>query len=310
MEGQEQSMVKIKKIIEWAKDEGYQFEFHGDEGIEISGFSSLRKYQKDTLTWINLKNSVKLGDEDRIKCAVIQKGGNVFPANYFYTENSKKLFFGILSHFFTSNSQEMAERSGTYIGKDVILGENVKIGCNCVLDGQIKVGDRTVIEHNVVLMNRVTVGSDCIIHSGTVIGQDGFGFSFDENNLPVKVPHFGGVCIGERVEIGANVTVHRGTIDDTVIRDDVKIDSLVIVAHNAIIGSGTLVVGGVAIGGSCTIGDKSYIAPHATIKNKISIGDNSFIGMGVITKKNMEDNIFIGHPDDKPRKNKDYRRFL
>lgn len=302
--------IVAKDIIEWGQREGYSFEFIGDESVAIDGFSSLINYKENSLTWINLKNPIDEKTLERIECAVVQKGVKQTPYNCFISNESKSLFFAIIKHFFSNGNDKIAERQNTYIGKDVILGLGVIIGCNCVLDGPISIGDNTIIEHNVTLINKVIIGSNCIIHSGTVVGKDGFGYSYDDNHLPHKVPHFGGVEIGDRVEVGANSVIDRGTIDNTIIGDDVKIDSHVIVAHNSNIGSGTLIVGGTTVGGSCSIGQHSYIAPHATIRNKTSIGADSFIGMGVVTNSDIDSFSFLANTNSKPQKNRNYRRFL
>ena len=199
---------------------------------------------------------------------------------------------------------------GTVVGSGVQIAENVFIGCNCTLDGLIKIGEGTVIEHNVTIMNEVEIGSDCIIHSGTVIGKDGFGYAFDKNNIPVKVPHFGGVVIGDRVEIGSNCVIDRGTIDSTIIDDDTKIDSLCIIAHNTTIGKGNLIVGCSNLGGSSTIGNNSYIGPKTCIKNQVHIGNNCFTGMGTIVYESLEDDVIIPKAGSKTIKNKNYRRFI
>lgn len=301
--------VSVSEILEWGRAEGYSPEYIGDTNIKLIGFSSLRQYKEGTLTWINLKNPVDREVLPTIHCAVIQKGVTEFPENYFVIEESKKFFFAILEHFFSGKNEGIAERKYTYIGKHVKLGRNVKIGCNCVLDGEITIGDNSVIEHNVTMINKVVIGVDCIIHSGTVIGKDGFGFSFDKNNIPQKVAHFGGVQIGNRVEIGCNCSVDRGTIDDTVIGDDVKIETLSVIAHNCEVGRGTLIVGA-AIGGSCIIGEKSYIAPKAVIKNKTSLGSNCFVGMLSIVNQDIGDNKMVIEGGKKVVGIKDYRRFL
>lgn len=302
--------MRLKEILQWAESEGFRFEFRGDENTEINGFSSLNNYKPETITW--MKNKVPENDElvRSIRCAVIQKGLNPDTGNVLISENSKELFFSILAAFFTVERDREASRIGTFIGKDVVLDEPARIGCNCVLDGRIRIGKGTVIEHNVVIMNDVTIGGDCIIHSGTVIGKDGFGFAFDKDQLPKKASHFGGVVIGDRVEIGANCTVDRGTIDSTVIGDDVKIDSLSLIAHNVRIGNGTMIIGCTSLGGSTTIGQKSYIGPHVFVKNQLSVGDNSLIGMGVIVNKSVEDDTIVASNDLKPIKAKNYRRLL
>ena len=280
-------MITAKDIINWA--DGMHFVYNGDENLVIDGFSSLNHYKTGSITWIkNLKN---VKDLQKITCAVVQEGIHPRIDNYFSAKNSKEFFFGMLQHFF-ANNKKIAERAGSYIGEGVRLDEDVIIGCNCTLDGDIKIGCGTVIEHNVTIINNVTIGENCIIHSGTVIGKDGFGYSFNDDNIPVKVQHFGGVTIGDRVEIGANCNVDRGTIDNTIIEDDVKIDSFSQIAHNVVVKKGTLIIGAM-VAGSSIIGEKSYLAPKSVIKNQCSIGNNTFIGMGVVVTKSVGDNCMV-----------------
>lgn len=303
--------IKVKDILKWARVEGYSIEYIGDQNISFCEFSSLSHYKKGSLTWINLKNPVDKEVLAAIHCAIIQKGVKTIPDNCFIAEESKRFFFSVLENFFSDKCTSLAEREHSYIGREVKLGKNVKIGCNCTLDGNITIGDNTIIEHNVTVINKVVIGHDCIIHSGAVIGKDGFGYSFDMEHIPQKVKHFGGVRIGDRVEIGCNCSIDRGTIDDTQIANDVKIDSLVIIGHNNRIEEGVIIVGCTEIGGSCEIGEKSYIAPQAVIKNKTSIGKESFIGMGVVVTEDLDAySSSVGCPVTKISRNKDYRRFL
>lgn len=302
--------VRLDEIVEWAKSEGYETELFGNSDVELSGFSSLNQYKEGSLTWINLKTPIDQTLLPKIRCAIIQKGVTKRTTNCIIAEESKKLFFAVLEHFFSDSKKGIVERKNSFVGPQVKLGEKVKIGCNCVLDGDISIGDNTIIEHNVTMINHVSVGSDCIIHSGTVIGKDGFGFSFNKDNIPQKVPHFGGVKIGDRVEIGCNCVIDRGTIDDTTIRDDVKIDNLVLIAHNATIGRGCLIVGETDLAGSSQVGDYSYIGPQVCLENKKIVGNNSFVGMGVMVHDDLDDDYCLIKPESKPIKLKNYRRFL
>lgn len=301
--------MKLSEIIYWARNKGFVFEFTGNEDELISGFSSLSHYKEDTITWIKKKMP-----EDKlvngIKCAVVSKGITADIPNCFFAENSKELFFEILKEFFSSKEEKEAIGKHTYIGTNVSICDDVTIGSNCSLDGEITIGKGTVIENNVVLMNKVTIGKNCIIHSGTVIGKDGFGFAFDKDNIPVKVPHFGGVVIGDRVEIGANCTIDRGTIDDTVIGDDVKIDNLALIAHNVIIEAGTMILGCTSLGGSVHIGSKSYIGPHVFVKNQTSVGDNTLVGMATVISEPIESDLVFAMNQKRPVKMKDYRKLL
>ncbi len=303
-------IIKLKEIKAWAAKNGYDFSFEGDEEDSINGFSSLTNYREGTITWIKKdlpKDNALLA---KIKCAVVTNGISCDIYNCFYAPNSKELFFAILDEFFSDSSYTKPIGEGTVIDENVVLADNVIIGKNCSLSGEISIGKGTIIESNVTIMNKVSIGENCIIHAGTVIGKDGFGFAFDKDNIPVKVPHFGGVSIGNRVEIGANCVIDRGTIDDTTIENDVKIDSLSLITHNAYVGSGTLIVGCASLGGSSKVGSKSYIGPHAFIKNQISVGNNSLIGMGVIVSESVEDNSIFPNNCKRPLSVKDYRRFL
>lgn len=169
--------------------------------------------------------------------------------------------------------------------------------------GNVKIGANTVIENNVSISNNVIIGAECMIHSGAVIGADGFGFAFDADGLPVKVEHFGGVIIGNRVEIGANTCIDRGTIDNTIIHSDVKIDNLVHIAHNVVLLKGAVVVAGAVICGSAQLGENSYVAPGGIVRNQLLVGDHAFVGLGaVVTKPVSEYSVVAGVPAKEIRK--------
>ena len=136
-------------------------------------------------------------------------------------------------------------------------------------------------------------GNNCFFKPGAVIGGSGFGWENDENGVPIRRPHIGGVVIGNNVEIGANSTVDRGTFDDTVIADNVKIDNLVHVAHNCDIGKNTCIVAGSVICGSVTIGENCWIGANATIMNQVTIGNNVTVGIGANVVKDVPDNSVI-----------------
>lgn len=150
----------------------------------------------------------------------------------------------------------------------------------------------------------IVIGKNCNICTTTKIGNEGFGFEPDENNIPVYFPHFMGVVIGNNVRIGSYTCIDRGNLKDTIIRDNVKIDNLVHIAHNVEINENTLVVAGVVICGSVKIGKNSFIGANSVIKEHIEIGDNVIIGMGSVVTKNVPDNeVWAGNPAKFIRKN-------
>lgn len=182
---------------------------------------------------------------------------------------------------------------GTYISNDATVDQTVRIGHNCTLDGKVVIGAGTVIENNVTIQGNVQIGKNCTIHSGAVIGCDGYGFFFGEDGKIGKVEHFGGVDIADNVEIGACACIDRGTIDNTTIGFNSKIDNLVHIAHNVRIGENVCVVAGAVVCGSAELEDQSYVAPGGIIRNQVHVGENGFVGLGAVVTGNVEDNKVV-----------------
>jgi len=179
------------------------------------------------------------------------------------------------------------------IGPFVCIGDRVRLGKRVTLHPGVVIGDDTVIGddcllyHNVTVYHSCTIGARVVIHSGTVIGSDGFGFATDENGNHVKWPHIGTVQIDDDVEIGANVTVDRGTFGKTHIMRGTKMDNLVQVGHNVKIGENSLVVAQVGIGGSATLGNNVVLGGQVAIKGHIHLDD----GVIVAAKSGVHANV-------------------
>ena len=172
------------------------------------------------------------------------------------------------------------------VGRGAMVGEGVRIGAGCVI------GEKVVIGAGSVLMARVTIYADCrigartILHSGVVIGADGFGFAPDNEHW-IKIPQNGRVVIGDDCELGANTTVDRGAIDDTVIGNGVKIDNQVQVGHNCTIGEHTVISGCVGIAGSTHIGRHVMIGGAASIIGHLDICDEAIISATTFVTKSI-----------------------
>ena len=134
----------------------------------------------------------------------------------------------------------------------------------------------------------VTLGANIYIGHNCSIGLRGFGYERDEDLTPINIPHTGKVIIGDNVSIGSNTCIDRGTISDTIIGNNTKIDNLCHIAHNVIIGNNVLIVAGAILCGSCIIEDNVWIGPGAIISNKITIGEGSYISLGSVVTKNVE----------------------
>ena len=163
-----------------------------------------------------------------------------------------------------------------YLGAGVVLGDGVQIGPGSVLDGTITVGDGSRLVARVTLVGEVSIGRRALIHPGAVLGADGFGLAPDRDGW-VKVPQIGGVRLGDDVEIGANTTIDRGAIGDTVLENGVKLDNQIQVGHNVTIGAGTAIAAQTGISGSTTIGRGCLIAGKVGIAGHIEIGDRVIV---------------------------------
>jgi UDP-3-O-[3-hydroxymyristoyl] glucosamine N-acyltransferase len=169
---------------------------------------------------------------------------------------------------------------GAYVvlGRDVRLGRNVRIGTGSVIGDGVEIGDDTQLFPNVVCYPGTVVGQRVILHAGVRIGSDGFGYVRDERSAGHrKIPHVGRCIIQDDVEIGANSTVDRGSIDDTVVGAGTKIDNLVQVGHNVRIGARCLLMAQVGIGGSTVVGDDVILAGQVGVIDHLDVGNGATV---------------------------------
>jgi UDP-3-O-[3-hydroxymyristoyl] glucosamine N-acyltransferase len=172
------------------------------------------------------------------------------------------------------------------VGRSVILGENVRIGPGAVVGDGVSIGEGGLVHANATVYRGCVIGKRVILHSGSVIGSDGFGFAKDGDDW-VKIPQIGRVVIGDDVEIGANTTVDRGALEDTIIGNQVKLDNQIQIAHNIRIGDYTAIAGCAGIAGSTKIGSRCTIGGAAMIVGHIEIGDNVHISGGALVAKDI-----------------------
>ena len=172
--------------------------------------------------------------------------------------------------------------SNAMIGDDTFVGSNTHIGSNA------KIGKNVTIHSNVYIGDDVKIGNNCEIFPGARIGTDGFGYAREENKKWLKIPQTGSVIIGNEVDVGSNTTIDRGAIDNTVIHDGVKIDNLVQIGHNCIIGENSIIAGCAGIAGSAIVGKNCMIGGAAMIKGHITIADDTIISGGTGIGKNIE----------------------
>lgn len=206
---------------------------------------------------------------------------------YSYVETIKK---------FWMNKEKSHIDKNTSISKTAIIGKEPLIKRNVVIEENVLIGNNCIIEENVIIRKNTIIGNDCVIRSNTVIGGEGFGFVKNQQ-VPYRIPHLGKVVISDNCEIGENSIVNRGTIDDTKIGENVKISTLVKIAHNVDIKNNVMIATGVQVSGSVCIAEGVWIGTNSTILNKVSIGEKAIIGVGSVVVNNVQDNSTVkGNP--------------
>lgn len=269
--------------------------FEGDGSARITGVAAIRDASGGDLTFISNPKYIKDLRTTSASAVVaapgVDTGGlTVIRADNPYFAFSRVVVMfapkkahpaGVMDGARVSPSAKVGDGATVYPGVTVEAGAS--IGAGCVLYPGVYVGDGSslgegcLIYPNVVIREGVTIGDRVIIHAGTVIGSDGFGYA-TEGGKHHKIPQIGGVVIGEDVEIGANVTIDRGALGNTVIKRGVKIDNLVMIAHNVVVGEDSIIVAQVGISGSTELGHHVVLAGQVGVVGHLKIADGVQVG--------------------------------
>ncbi|MDG2061191.1 MAG: UDP-3-O-(3-hydroxymyristoyl)glucosamine N-acyltransferase [SAR86 cluster bacterium] len=209
---------------------------------------------------------------------------------------SEELKEGISDKADIHDAAELSKSSSigpfTTIGRDSFIDDGVKVGNGCYIGRNVKIGKDSIIYPNVTIYSDSEIGEDVIIHSGTVVGSDGLGFAKEDGNW-FKIEHLGRVIIHDRVEIGSNSSLDKGSVGNTIISSDVKIDNLVHIAHNVEVGEFSAIAANSAIAGSSIIGKSCTIAGCCGVIDNISICDEVHItAMTLVTKSIKKPGIY------------------
>ncbi|MBI4436321.1 MAG: UDP-3-O-(3-hydroxymyristoyl)glucosamine N-acyltransferase [Candidatus Omnitrophica bacterium] len=287
----------------------------GDENVVVTGVCGIREAKEGDLTFVANAKYIPLMRQTRASAIITSRDVKQAPKPIIRTENPDLAFAKMISLLAPN---EITHPRGVHptaiIGKEVKLGEDVAIQPYVVIGDRAVIGDRTVLyagvfvgDHvkigadaliypHVAIRERVEIGNRVIVHSGTVIGSDGFGFS-TVKGVHVKIPQIGTVKIEDDVEIGANVTIDRARFGVTHIKQGTKIDNLVQIAHNAVIGEHSIIVAQAGISGSTVIGKGVVLAGQAGVVGHITIGDNAIIGArSGVTKSVPPNTVVLGAP--------------
>ncbi|MGZ5066633.1 MAG: UDP-3-O-(3-hydroxymyristoyl)glucosamine N-acyltransferase [Usitatibacter sp.] len=197
-------------------------------------------------------------------------------------------------HPFAQVDADASVDAGAEIGAFAVVGpfatiaKGAVVGAHSYVGAQVSIGEGTRLNPRVTIYDGCSVGARCVLHSGAVIGADGFGMAREAGRW-LKIPQVGAVRIGDDVEVGANTTIDRGALDDTVIEDGVKLDNLIQIAHNCVIGAHTVIAGCTGISGSVTVGRECMIGGGVGLVGHIAICDHVTIsGFSLITKSITE----------------------
>jgi len=267
----------------------------GDPNCVITGIGSLEHAKPGEISFLENPNLRPLLNDTGASAIILKEQYATFAnKNYLIVENPYLGYSKVSVLFNDTPKVEVGIHQTAIIGKDCEIDETASIAPLCVLGNRVKIGASVRIEAgsiigdeceigadsrlcaNVTLYHKIKMGQRCLIHSGVVLGSDGFGNANDKG-VWHKVYQLGKVVIGNDVEIGANTTVDRGAIDDTIIEDGVRLDNQIQVGHNVIIGAHTAIAGCVGIAGSAKIGKYCMIGGGVGINGHIEIADGVIV---------------------------------
>lgn len=289
-------------------------EVSGNPDIKIIGAAPFDEATTSDITLAGDAKFFKRISQTKAGAVVVPENFSAPDCNLLCVKNPQVIFARILAFFSPHEKPESGidkkasvgknttHGKGLYVGPNATIGNNVTIGNGveihpgCVIGNNASIGDDVVLYPNVTIMNRCIIGNRVIIHPNTVIGSDGFGFAPDGETY-VKIPQTGIVQIDDDVEIGSGVAIDRATFGKTWIKQGVKIDNLVQIAHNVIVGENSILVSQVGIAGSVKIGKHAVLAGQAGISGHLTIGDNAIVGPQAGVGKPISDGqVLSGSP--------------
>jgi UDP-3-O-[3-hydroxymyristoyl] glucosamine N-acyltransferase len=267
----------------------------GDRDVEISGVAAIEEARTGEITFVANPRYLSKVNETRASAVIVSKEGTLSSKPLLTVANPYLAFARILTLYSAQPYEPKGIDPKAWIsstaelGKEVTIHPFVYIGDRCRIGNRVtlypgvyvgedsSIGDESVVYPNVSIYAGTVIGKKVILHSGVVVGSDGFGYVKDGREN-VKIPQVGKVQIGDDVEIGANTTIDRAALGKTIIQRGVKIDNLVQVAHNVVIGDDSIIVAQVGISGSAKIGNNVTLGGQVGVAGHLEIGDNVMIG--------------------------------
>lgn len=283
---------------------------HGNGGVAVTALAALTEAGANALSFVTNEKALKAPGEIRAGALLIHRHLPDLAIPQIVVSNPLLAFAQIAQKFFVPPYAARGIAAEVIRGRDVTIGPEPSIWPFVTLGDGVRVGARVTLYPGVYVGAGSTIGDDCrlypnvtiregcalgarvVVHSGTVIGSDGFGYVQQEGRHH-KIPQLGGVTIEDDVEVGANVTVDRATLGQTVIKKGSKIDNLVQIAHNVTVGEHAIVVAQVGIAGSTTVGRHVMIGGQAGLADHIHIGDQTMIAARAGVNRSIEPNQIV-----------------
>ena len=281
-------------------------ELIGDSNILINSVASLESAHKNSISFFNNPRYSDLLRTTKAAVVIVNRESLSFRSGVSIVIDNPYLYFAKVSQLLNPSKSLKKEVHKSaiihpscklgldiYIGPNVVIDENVSIDDGVVIhagsmiEADSVIGKASVIHPHVVIKANTIIGKNCTLYAGCVIGSDGFGYAKDDNKW-LAIPQTGRVILGDNVDIGSNSTIDRGTLDDTIISSGVKIDNLVQIGHNCMIGENTIIAGCVGIAGSAKIGKNCAIGGAAMILGHLSITDNVTISPGSMITRSIK----------------------
>jgi UDP-3-O-[3-hydroxymyristoyl] glucosamine N-acyltransferase len=289
-------------VIDALSNIGIDYKLEGSFS-EINGFSSIDEATEHDLSFCSFKGEEAIFSISRSAAALILCNSNMQRAVHpgagkgiIFVDDPRIAFIKIVNYF-QKKEKVSAISQHTEISKSAKIGSNCRIGAFTLIGDNCIIDDNTIIYDRVSLIRNCKIGQNCIIWPGVTIGADGFGFERLSDGQIERFPHLKGVIIGNDVEICPNSAIARGSLSDTKIGDETKIDALVSIAHNVQIGRSCLLTEGAIVGGSVKMGDECWLGLNCTIKQKVKLGNNVLVAAGACVLHDVPDqDIVAGIP--------------
>ncbi|MGE5638670.1 MAG: UDP-3-O-(3-hydroxymyristoyl)glucosamine N-acyltransferase [Clostridia bacterium] len=260
----------------------------GDAKTEVRQVGSLRNAAAGQIAFLSsLKHKSELAATRASAVILSEENQGLTDLPRIVCANPYAYFARVSQLFNPATLQPPGVHESAVVAKTARLGARVSVGAQCVVGEGVVIGDDSCLYPNVVVYPRCEIGKRVILHAGAVIGADGFGIAEDAGRW-VKIPQIGRVLIGDDVEVGANTTIDRGAIDDTVIEEGVKLDNQIQIGHNCRVGAHTAMAGCVAVAGSadigrhCTIGAASLVLGHLKIVDHVHVSADTVISRSIL----------------------------